>query len=175
VQSQRLFWLGNRMDVLNADGRLLFRIPEGWEPTLGQRDLLVGADLRGAQLIGADLGGANLHGVCLFGADLYQAHLAGADLSGADLEGASLRGADLEDADLSLANLANADLSASNIALFTRLGGAKLLGANLTNTNLNGSLYDATTVFPEGFVPGDHGMFSAEECQNLLIRQGGTL
>jgi uncharacterized protein YjbI with pentapeptide repeats len=50
------------MNILGKDGDILFRIPDGWEPIFGDRDLLVGAALRGARLAVADLGGANLSG-----------------------------------------------------------------------------------------------------------------
>ena len=62
---------------------------------------LSGADLRVADLRVADLRGADLSGAYLSGADLRGAYLRGADLSGADLRGADLRGADLSGAYLS--------------------------------------------------------------------------
>ncbi|MGR6319718.1 pentapeptide repeat-containing protein [Micromonospora soli] len=64
------------------------------------RDGRQGVDRRGTVLIGADLrradlSGANLRGACLIGADLRGVDLGTADLTGADLRGADLRGADL--------------------------------------------------------------------------------
>jgi uncharacterized protein YjbI with pentapeptide repeats len=83
---------------------------------------LRGADLRSANLGGADLGGANLRDAYLGGADLGSANLRGADLGGADLRSANLRGADLGGADLGGANLRGANLGGAN------LGGFKMRG-----------------------------------------------
>ena len=86
----------------------------------GKRAILIGADLREANLTGtnlseailrqADLRGASLFGARLFYADLRVANLYGANLYGADLYGADLRGADLRGANLCSANLCGADL-----------------------------------------------------------------
>lgn len=86
----------------------------------GKRAILIGADLREANLTGADLGeaflrqadlsGASLFNARLFYADLRVANLCGADLYGADLYGADLHGADLRGANLCSANLCGADL-----------------------------------------------------------------
>ena len=86
----------------------------------GKRAILIGADLREANLTGAvlgeaflrkaDLSGASLFNAMLFYADLRVANLCGADLYGADLYGADLRGADLRGADLRGANLCSANL-----------------------------------------------------------------
>ena len=64
----------------------------------GERAVLRGADLRGADLCGAYLSGADLRGADLCGADLRGAVLCGTYLSGADLCGAYLSGADLRGA-----------------------------------------------------------------------------
>jgi uncharacterized protein YjbI with pentapeptide repeats len=92
-----------------------------------------GANLRGANLGGADLGGANLGGAYLGGADLGGADLRGADLRGANLGGANLGGADL--------------------------GGANLRGADLRGADLRGAYASASTIWPLGFVPSEHGAF----------------
>ena len=62
----------------------------------GKRAVLLGANLRGANLRGADLLDANLRGADLRGADLIYANLRGANLRGADLNGADLRGANID-------------------------------------------------------------------------------
>ena len=47
------------MDIRNNIGEVVFRIPEDWEPIFGDRDLLAGADLRGAERLSVlDLGNA---------------------------------------------------------------------------------------------------------------------
>ena len=53
-----------------------------------------------AILMGADLRDADLRGAILIGANLMNSYLKDADLRGANLQGADLRGANLKDADL---------------------------------------------------------------------------
>jgi hypothetical protein len=77
----------------------------------GQRLVLRGAVLSGADLSDAVLRGADLSGAVLSGADLSGAVLSGAVLRGADLSDAVLSGVDLSDAVLSGAVLRGADLS----------------------------------------------------------------
>jgi uncharacterized protein YjbI with pentapeptide repeats len=91
-------------------------------------DLLMEANLSGANLHNADLTGANLSG-----ADLTSANLINASLSGANLDRANLSGADLTVADLTSANLSDANLSHAN------LSHAQLFKATLSNTFLSGS------------------------------------
>jgi uncharacterized protein YjbI with pentapeptide repeats len=98
---------------------------------------LSGADLPLADLSHADLSGANLSGAFLGVADLSDADLTAAHLSGADLSGADLSGADLTEADLTEAFLTEADLT----------------GAHLTGAWLTRAIYDANTVWPNGFEP----------------------
>ena len=61
----------------------------------GERLVLIGADLRDANLRGADLRDADLRGADLRDADLCGADLCGADLRDADLRDANLCGAEL--------------------------------------------------------------------------------
>ncbi|MEV6695391.1 pentapeptide repeat-containing protein [Micromonospora sp. NPDC051196] len=75
------------------------------------------ADLSGANLIRANLNGANLYGAYLSHADLRGAYLRGANLSGADLRGADLRGADLRGAH----NLDNSTLRCVQVNDLTQL------------------------------------------------------
>ena len=55
--------------------------------------------------------------------------------------------ADLSDANLKAANLEDAHLNAAD------LRGAFFVGASLKNTNLQGALWDDTTVWPRDFTP----------------------
>lgn len=133
---------------------------------------LAGANLAGIDLSGMDLGRIDAAGVNLTGANLAEVRLheatlrdarldravlkkarleqadcraataRGADLGEANLKGSDWRAADLRDADLKKANLAQA-----------RLEGADLTGADLDGVVVNRTLYDAATVFPEGFQP----------------------
>jgi hypothetical protein len=75
-------------------------------------------------------------------ADLQRADLRGADLQDAFLRGADLRGADLQDAVLWGADLQRADLRDAN-----------LQRADLQRADLQGVVWDAATVWPEGFPP----------------------
>lgn len=59
-----------------------------WSRCSKEGELLVGADLRVAELVGTNLTGANLKYADLTQANLAQANLAGADLTGARLGGA---------------------------------------------------------------------------------------
>jgi uncharacterized protein YjbI with pentapeptide repeats len=74
-----------------------------------------GAQLDAAVLIGTDLRKANLRGVGFRHAKLDAADLRDARLGGAFLVGASLRGADLRGAYVRLAKLDSADLSDVNL------------------------------------------------------------
>jgi uncharacterized protein YjbI with pentapeptide repeats len=137
---------------------------------------LSGADLAHARLDHADLRGANLSGSCLdyanlAGADLSElslrraslrfTSLAAANLEAADLSGANLTHALLSEANLRAANLRNArldyaDFAGADIAR-ANLRGANLQNAkNLTPSQLEQSLGDASTILPEhlqGSVP----------------------
>ena len=121
----------------------------------GQVDDLVlaylrGVDLCGAFLSGADLFAADLAAADLSGADLGEAHLGSADLSGADLSRANLLGADLSWADLKGATLRGADLKRAD------LRGARLQGADLRD-----AVYDAYTLWPDGYDPHAAGAILA--------------
>jgi uncharacterized protein YjbI with pentapeptide repeats/membrane protein implicated in regulation of membrane protease activity len=122
---------------------------------------LEGANLRNAGLLLASLNDTVLWGANIEGARLYGASLEGAALKGANLKGAGLTGANLKDAGLHSADLSGADLTGAN------LEGAGLEGANLEGTNMQGSnlrgavllntLYDESTVWPNGLDPSALG------------------
>ena len=130
---------------------------------------LSGADLAHARLDNADLRGANLSASCLDYANLDGAELSGLSLRRASLRFASLAAANLEAADLSGANLTHAGLSEANLRAANlrnaRLDYADFAGAALSEANLRGanlqnaknltrsqleqSLGDASTILPE--------------------------
>ena len=147
---------------------------------------LSGADLRRAQLDGADLSGVQLRGATMANADLRQALLMRADLSRANLDTAILVEADLREAALSHARLRSTDLRHAKLSgavctstdftnacldqadltgarltqatLFAAdLRGADLRGAVLLGADLRGARYDSSTLWPEGFLPGEVG------------------
>jgi uncharacterized protein YjbI with pentapeptide repeats len=127
-----------------------------------QRTLvLIGTDLRSADLVGANLqanlgdadlrgavlSDADLRGAVLSDADLQRAVLSGANLQMANLHRANLQMADLNDADLQMANLNDADLQRALLGANLQdaylhranLQGANLHGANLQGANLHGA------------------------------------
>jgi uncharacterized protein YjbI with pentapeptide repeats len=125
--------------------------------------ILVGVDLRGAQLQGADLSSALLQGAKMRGAQLQDADLSFALLQGADmsnaqlrdahmnyalLQGANMRGAQLQGADLHEAQLQDTDLSPAELqganSNPSRLQGANLRGALLQGTDLSSAQLQGT-------------------------------
>ena len=104
---------------------------------------LAGADLAHARLDHADLRGANLGGSCLDYASLDGADLSGLSLRRASLRFTSLAAANLEAADLSGANLTHARLSEANLRAANlrgaRLDYADFAGAELATANLRGA------------------------------------
>ena len=130
---------------------------------------LSGADLAHARLDHADLRGANLSASCLDYANLDGAELSGLSLRRASLRFTSLAAANLEAADLAGANLTHAGLSEANLRAANlrnaRLDYADFAGADLSEANLRGanlqnaknltpsqlerSLGDASTILPE--------------------------
>ena len=98
---------------------------------------LSSASMRGAVLRFATLSKANLEAADLFEADLAHARLDGANLAGANLSCTILDYADFSGAILSNANLAGTSL---------------LHVQNLTQSQINLSICDATTVFPAHLV-----------------------
>jgi uncharacterized protein YjbI with pentapeptide repeats len=106
-------------------------------PASFRRAVLFQADLRGALLSGIDFTDSVLAGADLRNALLSSGLFRRADLGGANLAGALLENADLREADLSAARLCRADLK-----------GARFEGAR----------FDATTRWPAGFDPKEHGL-----------------
>jgi uncharacterized protein YjbI with pentapeptide repeats len=96
---------------------------------LGEVDMS-GAQLDAAVLIGVDLRKANLRGAGLRDARLDETDLRDARLGSAFLVGASLRAADLRGAYLRLAKLNNADLSDANLDGAEGLTQAQLVRAH---------------------------------------------
>lgn len=123
----------NAATQLSNKGRLV------WEIINHSKE---GRALRGADLSKMDLHQAQLGGGDLYKADLHEAKLWGALLTNADLREANLKGANLQWAILAFSKLNQADLR-----------GADFRGANLEKVDLADALYDATTIWPEGFDP----------------------
>lgn len=75
-------------------------------------------------------------------ADLRNSDLRESILAGAVLDGADLRGADLSGADIGFSGFKGADVR-----------GAKMLCERIFDAAMDDIIYDANTVFPEGFRP----------------------
>lgn len=102
---------------------------------VGEKGLLKGAKLAGANLASADLRHANLAKTDLLHANLQHAHLFEVNLQGAHLLNAKLQQAVLVNAELQGAYLFNADLQGAKLWR-ANLQGAILQGANLTGAEL---------------------------------------
>jgi uncharacterized protein YjbI with pentapeptide repeats len=127
--------------------------------------------LEGAELGSANLSGSTFLGANLTGADLSNAKLNGAMLVGADLSGADIRGADLSGAVLNMEfptgaesdyyqNLSGNELIAelSKTDVLKALYDPEILELNevrlkptLVNAKLQGTTYNQSTIWPDGF------------------------
>lgn len=118
--------------------------------TVNLRDAdLQDANLFRANLFDADLRGANLSGANLGEADLHNAKLRHATLTATLLPEAGLRGADLGGANLYGAQMAGADFKDANF-LSTNIREADLIGANLTQRQIDKANGDLSTKLPPG-------------------------
>ena len=127
--------------VTERQTREQYQLALSMERDLTDRDFS-GLNLRGIVLTGRDLSGSRL-----VSADLTGAYLPGAVLTGAGLHSAVLTGANLTDANLTFAYLGGANLTGAVLT------GAVLTGANLGTRNRSLAMWDASTVWPDGFTP----------------------
>jgi uncharacterized protein YjbI with pentapeptide repeats len=153
----------------------------------GRIDALQDLHKSKVSLLGIDVKGANLSGIKLEYANLIAAKLDAAVLvssnfSNSNLTNASLRGANLTSTNLRQTNLIGTDMSGSilqNSDLYrANLNGSLLRGSNLIGTDLSkvigldnaelaSSVYDQTTIFPEGFDPSTTRMYLIKPGANL--------
>jgi len=97
---------------------------------------------------------------------LRDAVLRGVNLRGMNLSGAILSGANLRDANLSYANLTAA------LLMGALLEGADLTGANLTGANLVGTVWDTSTIWPDGYtLPNDRNASHPQSVEIDLLKQ----
>jgi hypothetical protein len=95
---------------------------------------------------------ASMRGALLRYASLLRANLEAADLSEADLVYARLDGANLAAADLSYAVLDNADFSRAILSNANLTGASLRHVQNLTQSQINLSICDVSTIFPAHLV-----------------------
>ncbi len=156
---------------------------------LAQRNLLTGetgwlqgadlseANMNGVKLDSANLRGANLRQARLENATLFDTALDMADLSNAKLHGALLSYATmtytaLENADLRNASLQRVVLNHANLS-YADLRGADLTRASLKFTRFTDTVFDDTTILPDGShwsVQTDLTRFGAE----IAVVPGGA-
>jgi uncharacterized protein YjbI with pentapeptide repeats len=123
-----------------------------------QEQNLSGLDLPEAKMVSALLEEADLRFIHLQGAQLQRADLREANLTDSSLYGAKFIGAQLQDAHVVHSFAWNAEFEGADLSGtdFTRtaLRAADFRGAkNLDKARLQGSCWDRTTKWPEGFEP----------------------
>lgn len=143
-------------------------------------ELRDGIDLGDQSLRGAIFIGQALHGLELSGADLresdfgdsylYWLNLFAADCSGASFRGAVLEGANLKSACLRCTDFTGTVIKADQLGNASSLAHADLSGAVLFETIVEGTEYDAETIFPIGFNPERHGMISVPIADAWLVK-----
>ena len=100
----------------------------------------------------------NLAGKSFARSILYWANLEGSDLSNCNFEQVDFRGSNLKNCNFSHANLKGANFGRDNVGGATRLQGADLRSAEISNANFSFAEYDENTQFPNNFSPTRHKM-----------------
>ena len=114
---------------------------------------LEGISFRGSDLTGSDFTGSDLYGSTLDETNMSCCKMQGVDLRNSYIDGVCFRGADL----------GNARLSRNELGGGLMLCAADFTDANLDGADFSGAIYDAATVFPEGFDPDQRGMIKLED------------
>ncbi len=116
---------------------------------------LMDCDLSGADLTRANLQNAILRGVNFSGANLTSAKMKGADLRRSDLTDTNLTGVALQGATFGNAKLERTILDGVTFGKDHDLCSVDLSKAILTNSRLNGCVYDRRTEFPPDVTTAD--------------------
>ena len=128
----------------------------GLEPVAAAMDyakqVLIGADFRGADLRGVTFNLTNLRDADFHGADLRNASLFGAKLQDADLAETDLRDATLDSAVFDGTDLRNARLDDA-FAFNTKFSNVLIEGADFTNVPLRGDALKALCAIASGTNP----------------------
>ncbi len=128
----------------------------GLEPVAAAMDyakqVLIGADFRGADLRGVTFNLTNLRDADFHGADLRNASLFGAKLQDADMAEADLRDATLDSAVFDGTDLRNARLDDA-FAFNTKFSNVQIEGADFTNVPLRGDALKTLCAIASGTNP----------------------
>ena len=114
---------------------------------------LEGMSFSRSDLSDSDFSGSDLYGSILDETNMSQCKMLGVDLRFSFIEDVSFRGADLR----------NARFSRDELGGGLVLHAADFTGANLDGADFSGAIYDAATIFPEGFDPEQRGMIKLED------------
>ena len=120
---------------------------------------------RNVVALGASFDGAHLDGANLANGLLGRASFRGASLRGAVMSGCVAAGADFSGADLREARLVGAQRGGGMFAM------ADLGGADLEGSVLSGALFDAGTVWPDGFDPVAAGAVKIGESRSRFYSE----
>jgi len=123
--------------------------------------------IHNALFSGLELEGISFDGSDLQGSDFTDADLYGAYLANSSFDSCIFVRADLRHSFIHNVSFANADLRGARFSLSEMKGRTHLYKVNFTNAkldgaNFTGAIYDAMTIFPEGFIADEHGLTSEE-------------
>ena len=152
----------------NRTGKVLYADPLQDGVDLSDRNLQ-GAIFAGSVLHGLDLSGSDLREADFSNCDLYWLNLFNANCNGCVFTRAVLEGANLKSACFRNADFSMAKITADRLGRPSSLAHANLEGAKLNDAALEGTQYDAKTVFPSDFNPKQHGMVLVPIVDDWLI------
>ncbi len=119
---------------------------------------MVNLELEGISFAGTDLSGSNLTGSDLYGSTLMETNMSHCNMQGVDFRYSYIDDASFRDADLR-----NARFSRDELGGGLTIHSADFIGANLDGADFSDAIYDAATIFPEGFDPNQRGMIKLED------------
>jgi len=119
---------------------------------------MVNLELEGISFSRSDLSGSDFTG-----SDLYGSFLLETNMSDCKMQGADLRYSYIDDVCFRGADLRKARFSGDELGGGLTLHAVDFTGANLEGADFSGAIYDAATVFPEGFDPAQRGMIKRED------------
>jgi uncharacterized protein YjbI with pentapeptide repeats len=122
---------------------------------------MVSLELEGISFNRSDLSGSDLSG-----SDLYGSFLSETNMSQCKMQGVDLRYSYIDDVCFRGADLRNARFSKDEVGGGLVLHAVDFTGANLEGADFSGAIYDAATVFSEGFDPGERGMIKLEDWES---------